>query len=265
MLKLFRLATAMLFLGTLAPGAGAGEEPAAQPAPAPWWTNVAPELADAATSPLHGTAAGYALGAGFAGALVWGLHHDLDWYQAVQDHRSPVLDKAMPVATLAGDGWFEVGAFAALYQFGSPHDQQAAAQAVEGQLDVAVVATLVKWTFSATRPSDDETQRHWFTGTLGDSSFASGHSMSAFCTAAILGHAYHAEWLAFPLAAVVAYSRIYNQAHWPADTIAGAGLGTLLGYTVVALHEQNSAQEPAFRFTAVPTDNGAQLVVSWCY
>ncbi|NTV52451.1 MAG: phosphatase PAP2 family protein, partial [Candidatus Firestonebacteria bacterium] len=169
------------------------------------------------------------------------------------------------VATLCGDGWFEVGAMAALYQFGSARDQQAAAQAVEGQIDVAVVATLVKWAFSASRPGADETARHWFTGSFGDSSFASGHAMSAFSTAAILGHAYQAEWLAFPLAALVAYSRVYNQAHWPADTIAGAGLGTLIGYTVVALHAQAAAQEPAIRFTAVPLDNGAQVVVSWRY
>jgi undecaprenyl-diphosphatase len=231
----------------------------------PLWSNVGQELEGVAVSPADGTLPGYALGAGFAGALVLGLHHDLDWYQAVQTHRNPILDKAMPVATLGGDGWFEVGAFAALYQFGAKPDQQAAAQAIEGQIDVAVVATLVKYAFSATRPSEDVTQRRWFTGTFGDSSFASGHSMSAFCTAAILGHAYNAEWLAFPLAAIVAYSRIYNQAHWPSDTIAGAGLGTLLGYTVVALHNASSSPEPAIQFTAIPTDNGAQVVASWRY
>jgi len=229
------------------------------------WPHVGHELLNVAASPAEGTLPGYALGAGFAGALVLSLHHDLDWYQSVQNHRSPLLDKAMPVATLCGDGWFEVGAMAALYQFGSKYDQQAAAQAVEGQIDVAVVATLFKWTFSATRPSDDDTQRRWFTGTLGDSSFASGHAMSAFCTAAILGHAYHAEWLAYPLAAVVAYSRIYNQAHWPADTIAGAGLGALICCTVVALHEQAAAPGSSLRFTALPVENGAQVVVSWLY
>jgi membrane-associated phospholipid phosphatase len=253
----------LLSVSLWAPAARGDDD--APPVFGPLWSDVGQELASVAVSPAEGTLPGYVVGAGFAGALVWGLHRDLGWYQAVQDHRTPVLDKVMPVATLAGDGWFEIGAFAALYQFGTPRDQAVAAQAVEGQIDVAVVATLLKYAFSASRPGTDDTRRAWFTGSFGDSSFPSGHSLSAFCTAAIVGHAYHAEWLTFPLAAVVAYSRVYNQAHWPSDAIAGAGLGTLIGYTVAALHDQAASPEPAIRFTAVPLEDGASVVVSWRY
>ncbi len=242
--------------------AGAEEPSAPQPS---LWSNVGHELLGVAGSPVDGTFSGYLMAAGFGGALYLGLQHDLDWYRAVQDRRDPYQDKIMPVLTLCGDGWFEVGTFAALYQFGDPYAQQVAAQAVEGQINVALLSMAAKLIFSATRPSADDTQRLWFTGTLGDSSFPSGHSMSIFCSAAILGRAYNAEWLTFPLAAAVAYSRIYNQKHWPADTIAGAGLGTLIGYAVATWHEQLPAKDPAIRFTAAPTDDGTMVMVTWRY
>ncbi len=229
------------------------------------WSNIGNEWIEVAESPLDGTLTGYLVAAGLGGALAVSLQHDVTWYRAVQDRRDPTQDKIMPVVTLLGDGWFHVGAAAALYQFGDTREQQVAAQLVEGQINIALLSLVSKWAFSASRPNDDDTQRRWFTGTLGDSSFPSGHSLTVFCSAAILGHAYHAEWVAYPLAAAVAYSRVYNQKHWPSDTVAGAGLGMLIGYAVVAWHEGLAEKDPAIRFTAVPSDDGAQFLVTWCY
>jgi undecaprenyl-diphosphatase len=36
-------------------------------------------------------------------------------------------------------------------------------------------------------------------------------------------------WLAYPLAAAVAWSRVYGGVHWPLDVLAGAAWGTLAG------------------------------------
>lgn len=234
-----------------------------EPPPPCLWADIIRELQATAVSPVRGSWEGYLLAAGFLGAGTMALHQDRQWYAAAQDHRTAWQDKVMPVASLFGDGFFHAGAYAALYQFGGPREQQAAAQAFEGLFCVAAVSTLCKGVFTATRPTEEASARQWFTLRFGDNSFPSGHAMTAFCAAAILGDAYQAAWLAYPLAGLVAYSRVYNQNHWPSDVIFGAGLGILIGQAVLAVH-QESNQEPSVRFTLAPGDQPG-VMVTWLF
>jgi membrane-associated phospholipid phosphatase len=229
-----------------------------------WWSNSLEIGGDVLSSPAEGTWQGYALAAGFGGLLAASLVHEVEWYQAVQDHRSPWQDKVMPPLTLLGDGLVHLGGYAALYKLGDSYDQSVAAMALEGQINVAVISTLLKLAFTAERPNAEGNPREWFTLSLDNLSFPSGHSMTAFCAAAIFGDAYHLEWLTFPLAAAVAYSRVYNQDHWPADVIAGAGLGVLIGYTVRAFHAREGS-EPGIRFSVYPDQDGARVVLSCAF
>jgi len=228
------------------------------------WINSGPELLSLTAAPFRGTWPDYFWAAGIGGGLALALNNDPDWYQDVQIRRSDLQDKLMPVASLLGDGWFHIGGYAALYTFGGERDRQASLAAAEGQIGVAVVSILVKLAFTAARPGNSEAQRRWFTLNPGDNSFPSGHSMTAFCAAAVLGRAYQAEWLAYSLAGLVAYSRIYNQKHWPADVIAGAGLGLLIGNVVVNYHERRRPDTP-FLFSTAPQDDGIQVRLTWRY
>jgi undecaprenyl-diphosphatase len=227
-----------------------------------YWRHSLDELGDVAVSPAHGDLEGYALAAAFLGGTAVALHNDLPWYRDIQEHRNPWQDKVMPVATILGDGFVQVGGLAALYKFGGTQDREAAEMALEGQLDAGVIALLLKFSGS-TRPDQDESGRRWF-ASFGDTSFPSGHTFSAFTTATILGDVYHAEWLAYPVAALVAYSRVYNKNHWPADTVAGAGLGILVGRIVLAYH-RNVPKIPGITISALPTEDGGKVVVSWAY
>ncbi|MCK5242535.1 phosphatase PAP2 family protein [bacterium] len=226
------------------------------------WSNSVQEFSALLSSPVYGSWEGYLLAAVFAGGVAVGLNNDLNWYHDVQNSHNDLQNKVMLPASLLGDGLFQVGGYALLSKFGNKQDQKIAAMAIEGQIVVGVISPLLKAVFSATRPNVDNTQRDWFTLQFSNNSFPSGHSMTVFCAAAILGDAYSIEWITYPLAALAAYSRIYNQRHWPADTIAGAGLGLLIGHTVLAFHQQQKTVAGVL-FSVQPVQNGGQLCVSW--
>jgi undecaprenyl-diphosphatase len=64
-------------------------------------------------------------------------------------------------------------------------------------------------------------------------SFPSTHSMNMFSVAMMLYCFYPKFWMYFfPFAALIAYSRVYCGMHFPADILAGAAFGCLLGWGV---------------------------------
>lgn len=69
-------------------------------------------------------------------------------------------------------------------------------------------------------------------GRLGKYSFPSGHTTTAFLAAhltwSVLGRG-RTRWLVLALAGLCGLSRIAAGAHWPADVVAGAGLGWCCG------------------------------------
>lgn len=65
-------------------------------------------------------------------------------------------------------------------------------------------------------------------------SFPSSHAANSFSMAAVLSWRYpRYAALAFGLAAVIAYSRVYVGVHYPLDTVAGAVLGVLCGRVAI--------------------------------
>jgi membrane-associated phospholipid phosphatase len=77
-------------------------------------------------------------------------------------------------------------------------------------------------------------------------SFPSGHATAAFAFASAITAQLSRDrspltrWAApvlFGLAAVTAFARTYDGAHWVSDVVAGAGVGTVSGLTVIRWHD----------------------------
>ena len=65
--------------------------------------------------------------------------------------------------------------------------------------------------------------------TPSSSSFPSGHTLAAFCTAFVLAESASETAAYVGFAGAVAASRVHLRAHHPSDVVGGAALGSLLG------------------------------------
>lgn len=92
--------------------------------------------------------------------------------------------------------------------------------------------------------------------------FPSNHATQAFAVATVIaGHYEHrpwVKWAAYGLATGVGVSRVYNNAHWTSDVLAGAAIGTLVGRTVVRTNRGERA-----KWDVRPIENGLALSLTW--
>jgi membrane-associated phospholipid phosphatase len=140
---------------------------------------------------------------------------------------------AVPLATLLV-GWRRHDSYS----------MQTAMEAGEAAADSQLLALGLKMISRRLRPSDiaptGDFGHTWFKSNraLGfNSSFPSGHTLAAFSVATVFSERYRRHrwvpWVAYGAAALVGFSRISLQAHFPADVFAGAALGYSLSHFVV--------------------------------
>ncbi|HEU4725068.1 MAG TPA: phosphatase PAP2 family protein [Candidatus Eisenbacteria bacterium] len=92
-------------------------------------------------------------------------------------------------------------------------------------------AKLLKPIFQRPRPSIVVADAQPMFGARGSYAFPSVHATNAFAAALVLDAVFPGARLALlTVASLVAYSRIYVGDHWPSDVLAGALLGSLIGW-----------------------------------
>jgi undecaprenyl-diphosphatase len=90
---------------------------------------------------------------------------------------------------------------------------------------------LIKHATQRQRPSEAGLQVDLRTDLHTGTSFPSNHAANMFSGATVLTFAFPAwSFLFYAIAAIVAYSRIYVGVHFPLDVLAGAILGTAVGF-----------------------------------
>jgi membrane-associated phospholipid phosphatase len=136
------------------------------------------------------------------------------------------------------------------------HDDRAKAVAEDSLasslIAAGVITPLLKATVGRNRPQETQSL---FTRSEDGRSFPSGHTTQAFAIASVIASHYESPWIqtaAYTLAGLVGWSRMEHNAHFASDVLAGALIGTVVGRTVVRLHETER-----LHITAAPSVNPA--------
>lgn len=190
---------------------------------------LTPQAARAAVSPAgDGALAHLALSVGLVGAASL---LDEPLYEAARDASTPGRDAFFGTITHLGDGLTALAVTSAL----SLHDPKAAARVGSATLRAGLAAVALKSVISRARPYEDPALcAQYRIGVSACTSMPSGHTAVAFSMAGVLAHEFpEQKWLWYALAALVGWSRVETDNHWPSDVVAGALLGLWAAETVL--------------------------------
>ncbi len=186
-------------------------------------------------------------------------------------HRSPTLDDLAAAGNALGAGRYLVPALGASYLAGRlahrPRLADVALHAAAAYTAGNVLASIGKPVLGRHRPDTTGSPSRFrpFTAKGAWHSLPSAHTLHAFTLAGALS-----EELRRPLvtagiygaAALVAWSRVYDDEHWASDVAASAVVGAAIGHVMVLrLHARRQTGQR--RLHIVPGAEGAGVVLVW--
>jgi len=128
------------------------------------------------------------------------------------------------------------------------------------------ITYLLKETVGRSRPSAHQGVYH-FKPFSGAASFPSGHATQAFAVASVIAARYGdnpwVDAVAYGTAALVGTARIYHQAHFASDVLAGALIGHTVGRLVVRHRDQLQRTNVSLVPAAGPNFTGLVLGVEY--
>ena len=155
-------------------------------------------------------------------------------YAVNHSMRNSVMDQIMPIITKLGDKGIFWIALALILLIPKKTRRTGAAMAVAMVIGLVIGNGLLKNLFMRTRPYDAAgaavPRSKLLIAPLDDYSFPSGHTLVSFeaATALFKDHTVYG-FMAYVLAILIAFSRLYLQVHYPSDVLGGAILGFLFG------------------------------------
>ena len=155
---------------------------------------------------------------------------DQGFREYFEDH-DPIGDWKV-IGNSWGEGYTQAGIALGFWGGGwLAGDQKLAATGevlMESEIINGLVTTAMKQIVGRERPDQS-----------GNDSFPSGHTSDSFCFAAVIDHRLGHGWgiPAYGLALFTGLSRMESDKHWLSDVAMGAGLGTIIGYSVSKNHD----------------------------
>jgi len=197
------------------------------------------------------------------------MAEDRDAYQWAVRNQSTSRDTAARYVSKFG-AEYAIGLSAGLLVGGLAFDNRdvrdTGRDAVEASILSGLLTNVVfKTAFGRERPysSDGATVFKPFSS---NASFPSGHATEAFTVASVIAmrsDGWVVPTVSYTVASLVAVSRVYQQAHFPSDVLAGAVFGTAVGRFVVGRHQPARPAERKAEFTVVPLPGGLALHLSY--
>lgn len=212
-----------------------------------------------------------------AGALSLGVvvfANDRAIMDFVQENKVRELDKVVDSMNFLGGSAGMASIIAGSYFIGAVMKngelKQVGLFGLGAALATQVVTEVFKVSFGRMRPNNSDNPYDFFEE---DKSFFSGHTSAAFSIATVIAEVYKDKplvpYLAYGVAALTAYSRVYDKKHWASDVLAGAVVGHLVTKIFLRTFMKDDGTLPS-GLTIVPDisydhfGNPAYLVhVSW--
>jgi membrane-associated phospholipid phosphatase len=131
-----------------------------------------------------------------------------------------------------------------------------------------IITPTLKWAVGRARPNAN-LGNHYFTPFSGSNeSFPSGEATQAFAVASVIAAHYDDLWIkisSYSIASLVGVARIYQDAHWTSDALAGALIGTAVGTAIVHYNEKRrkaKKEEQSFFITPLLAPGTAGVAIT---
>ncbi len=147
---------------------------------------------------------------------------------------------------------YSLGALGAAGIYGAAANDDRGVTAMIDGAESTIIASLIfspvlKYVTGRARPNQTAQDADVFDPFSGQASFPSGHTTQAFTVATVLACTFDEQPLvggtAYVLAAGVGASRVYGNNHYASDVVAGAILGSWVGYEVVHSNRRRRGAE----------------------
>lgn len=208
---------------------------------------------------------------GFAGAAILGtgLLLDRPIRDAAQRHHNRSLDRVVDLFEPFGSQRYAFGILGGFYLVSVVNDDAKAMHVVQDGLASSLIASgiitpILNEAVGRKRPRANEgaSKFHPFGGS--DNSFPSGHATEAFAMASVIAAHFDAPWVTtvtYGTAGLVGFARIYHDAHFTSDALAGALVGTFVGNSIVAFNQQQRTSKVSFMPMLAPGATGLMMQV----